>query len=62
MILSGGDFSGYLLDGNQIIFEGTVFDIVPTQNQNEFYVDYDGNKHFYRIDLTAVIYIGANIY
>ena len=61
MILTGGNYGNYILEGNSIKFEDTIIYVTFIENKNEFYVIDDNNDAWsYRIDLDFAIFIGLN--
>jgi hypothetical protein len=61
MLLTGGNYGNYILEGNSIKIEDTILNVIFTENKNEFYVVDDNNDAWnYRIDSDIAIFTGVN--
>lgn len=61
MKLSGGNYGGYELIGDNIVVDGNTLPVTYGQNQNEFFViDEIFQKWFYRTT-DSIVFIGINL-
>lgn len=61
MLLTGGNYGNYTLEGNSIKIEDIILNVIFTENKNEFYVIDENNDAWnYRIDLDTAIFTGVN--
>lgn len=60
MILSGGNYGGYLLKLNTIELDSITIPIQTINEKDFFIIDNNGDKWFYRIDET-INFIGINL-
>jgi hypothetical protein len=60
MILSGGEYGGYLLDVDTIKLDSVVIPIIYVSEKQFFIIDNNEDKWFYRID-EVINFIGINL-